>query len=92
MIVGLDNEIDAIEYQEPLNNTDDINNDQDELNQGDETRHANAYQHPIVAIPISEQPLSFGQNEIVISSVLHSLTKSDIFILFEKKQRLLVHI
>ncbi|CAH2019369.1 unnamed protein product [Acanthoscelides obtectus] len=85
------NETEQTDYHELPFVIDKTNTNEDELDKDDETRHSNN-QHPVVTIPISDQPLNFGQNQIVIKTVLHSPAKPKIIILFERKQRLLVQI
>ncbi|CAH2012899.1 unnamed protein product [Acanthoscelides obtectus] len=63
MIVNLDNETEQTDYHELPFVIDKTNTNEDELDKDDETRHSNN-QHPVVTIPISDQPLNFGQNQI----------------------------
>ncbi|KAJ8979906.1 hypothetical protein NQ317_004900 [Molorchus minor] len=53
----------------------------------DDDVHSNSEQNLIAEIPIVDTPVNHGQNQIIISSVLHSPAKPKLTILFEKKQR-----
>ncbi|CAH1986247.1 unnamed protein product [Acanthoscelides obtectus] len=57
------NETEQTDYHELPFVIDKTNTNEDELDKDDETRHSNN-QHPVVTIPISDQPLNFGQNQI----------------------------
>lgn len=71
----------------------DLNNDiQQEQHDDNDTIHSNSEQNPIVDIPVSDCPVNFGQNQIIVNSVLHSPSRPKITILFEKKKRLNVQI
>lgn len=67
-------------------------NDPPVENDDDGTIHTNAEQNPIVEIPIVETPVNYGQNQIIITSVLHSPAKPKLSTLFEKKQRFTIQI
>lgn len=54
----------------------------------DATIHTNAEHHPTVQIPITDIPVNYGQNQIIINSVFHSPAKPKITNLFDNKQRI----
>lgn len=81
-------DIDNISTQvQPDDELPEINNHPDEPS-NDVTIHSNAEQNPIPSIPISDTPVNHGQNQIIITSVLHTPIKPKITILFEKKKRI----
>ncbi|CAH1980926.1 unnamed protein product [Acanthoscelides obtectus] len=61
------NETEQTDYHELPFVIDKTNTNEDELDKDDETRHSNN-QHPVVTIPISDQPLNFGQNQIIFGT------------------------
>lgn len=70
----------------------DINPPQQTIdNDDDATIHSNV-QSPVVDIPIVDCAVNIGQNQIIVSSVLHSPADPKIVILFEKKKRIIAQI
>lgn len=71
-----------------------VNFDQDELVQEvlndleSFTQHSNQNENPIVGIPISEEPLNYCNNQIIISKTSFPVEKPDITKLFDIKQRI----
>ncbi|CAH2000007.1 unnamed protein product [Acanthoscelides obtectus] len=72
------NETEQTDYHELPFVIDKTNTNEDELDKDDETRHSNN-QHPVVTIPISDQPLNFGQNQILIQRAVLNITQEHLF-------------
>ncbi|KAK4876560.1 hypothetical protein RN001_009066 [Aquatica leii] len=63
-------------------------NQNNNLIDDDQTIHSNAGSYPYFEIPIISTAVNYGQNQIIINSVLHSPANPKTMILFEKRKRI----